>query len=927
MLSWLFKKRGATAAPGAKSASAAASIPASVSTSAAGASSVQPAKPAENWQTRLQQALGDDAALLQVATAAAGLDTRLAAVEGLSGEDALRQAERAFRTRDRKVHRLAKTRLETAVSRRESRAKAAQLIALTDTLLQDPLLPVNHVVQLDRDWQALPAALLDASQHDAFAQLRSQLDSAIRQRADAEQRVQQWNAQCRSAVPAWQRAIANALALPPEEARATLTDVRSQAQELRARRPAAASTEALDAALAQLLAEADSARNLVDAAPAPQAEAEAAIDAAPPLAEPVRRPEQDRLASADQSQQLQALLEVADQALADGQLAALQQQLLAVDALQAGAKRTQWPAALRARQQALRAELLRLKGWQSWGGHRAREDLIAQAQALARLTAPVPSRQSTEGAESADSTEHTKDADNKDSVGSEASTAVSHKPKLNLRAHADAIHGLRMRWKALDKLGEGAHGDLWQRFDAALTTAHQPVAEQHVAQQLARQQNLSARQALLDTLDAVPVPVPMPLPDIANAAAAAAANAAAAAADSSFSGWHDAAHQLEAFQLAWRQLGPVQHTAPAAEREPLMQRMQASVERLEQPLRRARERAVAQREQLIQRVQALLQAGQEQAGQLQAGQEQAGQVQAQPVQARQMQARQAGQAGQRGQGGGPSLHGSELQRQLRGVQAEWQDQARRLPLPRQMESALWQRFRAACDAVFAERDATFAAREAEQAAEVSEREAVLLRLVQVDALTTPAHIDSLLAEADRAWNSMATGLPRSVGTALQARYDSARAAGAAVSQRALRVRWQAQIDAWAEPLAAACDDLPTAAVVAAAAAAATAAATATATEDSTPQVDDLLLQLEMALDLPASPEWLAARRQRKLRALKDTMEGRRPTASAQMGAAESLLAVLRQPALNKAQRQRLRTLLAVLREAAPGTLDLPLPTT
>ena len=902
MLNWLFKKRGATAAPGAKSASAAASIPASVSTSAAGASSVQPAKPAENWQTRLQQALGDDAALLQVATAAPGLDTRLAAVEGLSGEDALRQAERAFRTRDRKVHRLAKTRLETAVSRRESRAKAAQLIALTDTLLQDPLLPVNHVVQLDRDWQALPAALLDASQHDAFAQLRSQLDSAIRQRADAEQRVQQWNAQCRSAVPAWQRAIANALALPPEEARATLTDVRSQAQELRARRPAAASTEALDAALAQLLAEADSARNLVDAAPAPQAEAEAAIDAALPLAEPVRMPVQDRLASADQSQQLQALLEVADQALADGQLAALQQQLLAVDALQAGAKRTQWPAALRTRQQALRAELLRLKGWQSWGGHRAREDLIAQAQALARLTAPVPSRQSTEGAESADSTEHTKDADNKDSVGSEASTAVSHKPKLNLRAHADAIHGLRMRWKALDKLGEGAHGDLWQRFDAALTTAHQPVAEQHVAQQLARQQNLSARQALLDTLDAVPVPVPMP--DIANTAAA----------DSSFSGWHDAAHQLEAFQLAWRQLGPVQHTAPAAEREPLMQRMQASVERLEQPLRRARERAVAQREQLIQRVQALLQAGQLHAGQEQAGQEQAGQVQA-----RQMQARQAGQAGQRGQGGGPSLHGSELQRQLRGVQAEWQDQARRLPLPRQMESALWQRFRAACDAVFAERDATFAAREAEQAAEVSEREAVLLRLVQVDALTTPAHIDSLLAEADRAWNSMATGLPRSVGTALQARYDSARAAGAAVSQRALRVRWQAQIDAWAEPLAAACDDLPTAA--------AAAAATATGTEDLTPQVDDLLLQLEMALDLPASPEWLAARRQRKLRALKDTMEGRRPTASAQMGAAESLLAVLRQPALNKAQRQRLRTLLAVLREAAPGTLDLPLPTT
>jgi hypothetical protein len=42
-----------------------------------------------------------------------------------------------------------------------------------------------------------------------------------------------------------------------------------------------------------------------------------------------------------------------------------------------------------------------------------------------------------------------------------------------------------------------------------------------------------------------------------------------------------------------------------------------------------------------------------------------------------------------------------------------------------------------------------------------------------------------------------------------------------------------------------------------------------------PAFDELLLQLEAALDLPASPESLAARRELKLRALKDALEAAR----------------------------------------------------
>ncbi len=90
-----------------------------------------------------------------------------------------------------------------------------------------------------------------------------------------------------------------------------------------------------------------------------------------------------------------------------------------------------------------------------------------------------------------------------------------------------------------------------------------------------------------------------------------------------------------------------------------------------------------------------------------------------------------------------------------------------------------------------------------------------------------------------------------------------------------------------------------------------------ATTDAGPVVRD---QLEAVLDLPSTPERQAERRQLKLRALKAAMEGRVPPTQgpAQHGAA--WLALLRQGGLTPDQRQRLRALVAALRQALPGTL-------
>ena len=133
-------------------------------------------------------------------------------------------------------------------------------------------------------------------------------------------------------------------------------------------------------------------------------------------------------------------------------------------AAQAGSTRRQ-----RARSGALHAELARLKGWQQWGGAVARDELVAQAEALAAEDAA-------------------------------ASTT------LPVKQRAERIASLRARWKELDRLGSAGSAAAWRRFDEALTTAHRPVAEHAAAQRAAREQNLRTRLELLDVLDAVRLP-------------------------------------------------------------------------------------------------------------------------------------------------------------------------------------------------------------------------------------------------------------------------------------------------------------------------------------------------------------------------------------------------------------------------------------
>ena len=270
---------------------------------------------------------------------------------------------------------------------------------------------------------------------------------------------------------------------------------------------------------------------------------------------------------------------------------------------------------------------------------------------------------------------------------------------------------------------------------------------------------------------------------------------------------------------------------------------------------------------------------------------------------------------------------------MRELQTQWQQQARTLPLARAAEAALWARFKAATDAVFAQREAAFNARDAELAANLAAREALLLRIESIDDDADAAPMQRSLAEIDRAWRQPME-LPGAAATAIDARFRKARAAAAqALADRAQRC-WQAQCDTLVAKLAlcdereavspgeadlggrwAAHDALPAPWQQALEQRWSGPVAPGPLTERA---IEDLLLQLEAALDLPASAEQQDARRELKLRALKEAMEGRGAQAvDPAIQRSRWFAAALRQCLPTAAHAQRLRAVIVALRRSPP----------
>ncbi len=112
---------------------------------------------------------------------------------------------------------------------------------------------------------------------------------------------------------------------------------------------------------------------------------------------------------------------------------------------------------------------------------------------------------------------------------------------------------------------------------------------------------------------------------------------------------------------------------------------------------------------------------------------------------------------------------------LKSLQERWQEHARALPLERKSEQALWQRFRAACDAVFAKRKETAHAADAERRAHQHAKEALCERLEQAAAGADAASAGKLLREVAAEWQAIGP-VPRANEARIDKRHQAAVAA-------------------------------------------------------------------------------------------------------------------------------------------------------
>jgi len=873
MLNWIFKKKPAAAPAPVRPSPAPAPTPSPAETAAA-----REARMAQ-WAARLGQAAGDDAALLALAREDAPVDIKVAAIEGLAGEAALKDAEREFRTHDRRVYRLAKQRLAAAVATRTAREAATALLDSAEALATDAVIPANRLVALDRDWKALDASLLTPESIARFGTLTTQLTALMHDRAEREAAVTRWTAAAREAVARLQTvslAVAHGaetqdvLTAAADTAAALQADVprghddATLVEALGSGRLTAAQIETRLAMLAQFEAPAAAPEAPAPAEPVSDTPTEGAAESEPaPTPAPVdpvavatdRWRSQPPIGDERIAQALEQRFTVwrrgqggstpaapapekkKDKPPRPKPVAADPEAIARADALLTQAETAlaeghlaeahQQLTALddlvspaqRGRLQGLWAEHGRLKGWQQWGGARARDDLVAEAEALA--------------------------------VATEAPDA-----KIAARLQADTIDALRKRWKELDRTGGPGSQPLWQRFDAALKTAYVPVAAALAKVDAERQANLATREGLLAVLEATP--------------------------PADETGWREQVRALDTFQTGWRKLGPVEHTVPHKSREALVARWRAAVARIEAPLEAARKEAERGREALIARAQALVAEG-------------------------------------------ASGQGRELVPRVRDLQGEWQEHAKSVPLSRGAENSLWTRFKAETDAVFAQREAVFTARDEVLRANLMVREALVERLAALTADTPAAELKRTLSEVDAQWRQ-AGDVPRhdvpridvawrnarevaqshlaaSAQRKWQVTVESVLARHALCEQReregaspALDEAWAAQpavpavwdralIDRWARPAAPADADT----------------------------VDQWLLQVEMALDMPSPEAFQAARREWKLRAMKAALESRQATSADTVGVDDGFAHLLGQPALAPGQRERFDAIVAVIR--------------
>ncbi len=695
MFEFLFKRQGGDKPAGA-SGEPPGDRPAGDAPSAPGASAAGAANPREQQAEQLKHLNGDEDAAVAFILASEFSELRLSAAELVHSRPQLERVHAAMRNTDRRVAKLMQSRLDAIRHHEAELRRAGEALAHAKALLGDELLTPNHVAELDRQWKVITAPEL-APEFDAIrAELGKRLEDQVQlQRAmiDRLAALRQLDAAGLDAaafaerLEALSREQAAALVATGHASlpRALIAEFATEQARLNASLATLeqdrAALAARDAALAQWEAQppaelrADLLRKEWQRLPAlpaigPGAELQRRFEALlAGLPQEARKPKQEArpaTAATPAPKGPKAPAKGADQHFLDqldAMEAALQQGSLGTAAeLDKSLKESKdkgmrlTPAQLE-RLNHVRAELKRLSDWARWGGNVSREELIKSVEAL---------------------------------------------PTQNLAMGelAKKVGSMRERWKALDSLSGAAPRTLWERFDAACTTAYAPAAAhfRHLADE--RHANAARGQALVEE-----------------------AHAEIARLQSGEADWKHVSGTVQRLRTAWSHLGAIDRK----DKKRLDQAFTEALNTLQRPLEEQRKGEMSVREQLI---------------------EEASRI---------------------------DPHDRHAVDALRDLQARWQEHARALPLERKAEQALWQRFRAACDALFAQRKEYAHAVDAERRNHEAVKEAISARLEAAAPDVTPATAGKLLREAAAEW-AAAGPVPRAHEARVEKRYHAAVAA-------------------------------------------------------------------------------------------------------------------------------------------------------
>jgi hypothetical protein len=273
---------------------------------------------------------------------------------------------------------------------------------------------------------------------------------------------------------------------------------------------------------------------------------------------------------------------------------------------------------------------------------------------------------------------------------------------------AKKVGSLREAWKALDGTSGSAPKALWLRFDAGCASAYAPVALHFKALGDERQANAAKAQDLIAATVAA-----------AAGTAAATGTGTTAAYEAVSDDWKSLAADGLRLRQAWIRLG----TIDRREKKRLDAEFGRALDALLAPLEHQRAIEMARREQLIVEV-GLLQPNQR-----------------------------------------------NTAATLRILQEKWQEHAKALPLERHAEQALWQRFRAACDQVFAQRKESADMADNARRVHLKDKEEVCATL-EAGIVADASAASALLRAAEHAWNASGA-VPHASEQKITQRYQAA----------------------------------------------------------------------------------------------------------------------------------------------------------